>query len=60
MGNSDDIATSLAVHGAVCEEPWKQANARLARIEAVFGAIVLLLLLEEGSVLSVIRQLLGA
>ena len=59
MGNPEEIATSLAVHEAVCAERWKQANARLARIEAVLGAIVLLLLLGEGSVVSVIKRLLG-
>ncbi len=59
MGNQEDIATSLAVHEAVCAECWKQANVRLARIEAVLGAIVLLLLLGEGSVVTVIKRLLG-
>jgi hypothetical protein len=34
-------------------------NSRLARIVAVPGAIVLLLLLGEGSVASVIKRLLG-
>ena len=59
MGNQEDIATSLAVHEAVCAERWKQANARLARIEVVLGAIVRLLLLGEGGVVSVIKRLLG-
>ena len=59
MSNQDDISTSLAVHEAICAERWKQANARLARIEAVLSAIVMLLLLGEGSVVSVIKRLLG-
>lgn len=57
--DQDDVATSLAVHEAVCAERWKQANARLARIEAVLSAIVLLLLLGEGSVVAVIKRLLS-
>ena len=59
MANQEDIATSLAVHEAVCVERWKQTLAWLRRIEAVLGAIVLLLLLGEGSVVSVINRLPG-
>jgi hypothetical protein len=52
-------ALKLAVHEAVCAERWKQANERLARIEMVLGAIVLLLLVGEGSVAQVLRRMLG-
>ena len=48
-----------AVHEAVCAECWKQASDRLSRIEMVLGAIVLLLLVGEGSVVQVIRRLIG-
>jgi hypothetical protein len=57
--SEDDVATKLAVHEAVCAERWKQANDRLARIEVVLAAIVLLLLVGEGSVVAVLRRLLG-
>ncbi len=59
MANPEDIATSLAVHEAVCAERWKQTLARLGRIEAVLAAIVLLLLFGEGSVVSVVKRLIG-
>jgi hypothetical protein len=59
MDHQDDVVSSLAVHEAVGAERWKQANTRLARIEAVPGAIVLLLLLWEGSVVTVIKRLAG-
>ena len=55
----DDVATKLAVHDAVCAERWKQANERLGRIEVVLAAIVLLLLVGEGSVIAVLRRMLG-
>jgi hypothetical protein len=54
----DDVATKLAVHEAVCAERWKQANERLWRIEVVLAAIVLLLV-GEGSVIAVLRRILG-
>jgi hypothetical protein len=54
----DDVATKLAVHEAVCAERWKQANERLGRIEVVLAAIVLLLV-GEGSVIAVLRRILG-
>jgi len=57
--SEDDVAARLAVHEAVCAERWKQANDRLGRIELVLGAIVLLLLVGEGSVVAVLRRLLG-
>jgi hypothetical protein len=59
MGNPEEIATSLAVHKAVCAERWKQTNTRLACIELVLGVIVLLLLVGEGSVIDVLKRLLG-
>lgn len=46
----DDVASKLAVHEAVCAERLKQANDRLGRIEVVLAAIVLLLLVGEGTV----------
>ena len=57
--SEDDVATKLAVHEAVCAERWKQANDRLERIEFVLVAIVLLLLVGEGSVVAVLRRMLG-
>ena len=47
------------MHEAVCAERWKQANDRLGRIEMVLAAIVLLLLVGEGSVIDVLRRMLG-
>jgi hypothetical protein len=57
--SEDDVATKLAVHEAVCSERWKQANERLGRMEVVLAAIVLLLLLGEGSVVAVLRRVFG-
>ena len=57
--SEDETAAKLAVHEAVCAERWKQASDRLSRIEMVLGAIVLLLLVGEGSVVQVIRRLIG-
>ncbi|SFL15749.1 hypothetical protein [Falsiroseomonas stagni] len=57
--SEDDVAARLAVHEAVCAERWKQANDRLGRIEMVLAAIVLLLLVGEGSVVAVLRRMLG-
>ena len=45
------------MHEAVCAERWKQANDRLGRIEMVLAAIVLLLLVGEGSVVAVLRRI---
>ena len=59
MPEAEDVARQIAVHEAVCVERWKHANARLARIEAVLGVIVLLLLLGEGSAGLVIKRSLG-
>jgi hypothetical protein len=57
--SEDDVAARLAVHEAVCAERWKQANDRLGRIEVVLATIVLLLLVGEGSVVAVLRRMLG-
>lgn len=57
--SEDDVAAKLAVHEAVCGECEKQANDRLGRIEMVLAAIVLLLLVGEGSVVAVLRRLPG-
>ncbi len=46
------------MHEAVCAERWKQAKDRLGRIEMVFAAIVLLLLVGEGSVVALLRRLI--
>ena len=56
--SEDDVATKLAVHEAVCAERWKQASDRRGRIEAALAAIVLLLV-GEGSVIAVLRRMLG-
>ena len=55
----DEAAASLAVHEAVCAERRTQASGRLARIEIVLAAIVLLLLIGEGSVVAVVKRLVG-
>ncbi len=55
----DETATKLAVHETACAERWKQAMDGLSRIELVLGAIVLLLLVGEGSVVQVLRRLIG-
>ena len=57
--SEDKTVTKLAVREAVCAEGWKQANERLGRIEVVLAAIVLLLLVGEGSVIAVLRRMLG-
>jgi hypothetical protein len=57
--SEDDVAQKLAVHEAVCSERWKQAEARLKRIELVLIAIVFLLLFGEGTTLDVIKRLLA-
>jgi len=57
--SEDDVAARLAVHEAVCAERGKQANDRLGRIEMVLAAIALLLLVGEGSVVAVLRRLIG-
>jgi hypothetical protein len=57
--SEDDVAVRRPVHEAVCAERWKQANDRLGRIEIVVAAIVLLLPVGEGSVVAVLRRMLG-
>ena len=47
------------MHEAVCAERWKHVNSRLGRIEAVLAVIVLLLLVGEGSVIDVLKRVLG-
>lgn len=53
------VQEKLAVHEARCAEQWKSANGRLARIEYVMFAIVLLLLFGEGTVIETIKRLLN-
>jgi hypothetical protein len=55
--SEDDVAQKLAVHEAICAERWKQAEARLKRIEFVLLAIVVLLLFGEGTVVEVVKRL---
>lgn len=57
--SDEEVAQKLAVHEAVCSERWKQAEARLKRIELVLIAIVLLLLFGEGTVLDVVKRLMA-
>jgi hypothetical protein len=57
--SDEEVAQKLAVHEAVCAERWKQAEARLKRIELVLIAIVLLLLFGEGTVLEVVKRLMA-
>ena len=57
--SDNEAAASLSVHEAVCAERWKQASDRLSRIEIVLAAIVLLLLIGEGSLLDVVKRLVG-
>jgi hypothetical protein len=59
MPNAEEVAGQIAVHEAVCAERWKQTSTRLSRIEIVLGVIVLLLLVGEGSVIDVLKRLLG-
>ena len=59
MPNAEEVARQIAVHEAVCAERWKQVNSRLGRIEAVLAVIVLLLLIGEGSVIDVLKRVLG-
>lgn len=59
MPNAEAVARQIAVHEAVCAERWKHVNSRLGRIEAVLAVIVLLLLIGEGSVIDVLKRLLG-
>ena len=59
MPNAEEVARQIAVHEAVCAERWKQTNTRLSRIELVLGIIVLLLLVGEGSVIDVLKRILG-
>jgi hypothetical protein len=58
--SGDDFATKLAVQEAVCAERWKQANEWLGRIEVGLAAIVLLLLIGEGSDIPILRRILGS
>jgi len=55
--SEDDVAQKLAVHEAICAERWKQAEARLKRIERVLLALVVLLLFGEGTVVEVVKRL---
>jgi hypothetical protein len=59
MPNAEEVARQMAVHEAVCAERWTQTNIRLTRIEAVLAVIVLLLLIGEGSVIDVLKRVLG-
>jgi len=59
MPNAEEVARQIAVHEAVCAERWKQTNTRLSRIAAVLAVIVLLLLIGEGSVIDVLKRVLG-
>ena len=56
--SEDESAQKLVVHEAICAERWKQADARLKRMEFVLVAIVLLLLFGEGTVVEVVKRLL--
>ena len=56
--SEDDVAQKLAVNEAICAERWKQTDDRRKRIELVLLAIVLLLLLGEGTVIEVVKRLL--
>ena len=57
--SEDDAVTKLAVREAVCTEGWKQASDQFSRIEVALGEIVLLLIFGEGSVVQVLRRLIG-
>lgn len=59
MPTEEEVARQIAVHEAVCAERWKAVSQRLSRIEAVLAVIVLLLLIGEGSVVDVLKRLLG-
>lgn len=53
------LAGKLNTHEAECAIQWKYANARLTRIELVLIAIVVLLLYGDGTVLEVVKRLIG-
>jgi hypothetical protein len=59
MPDIEELARQIAVHGSDCAERWKHVSARLGRIEAVPAVIVHLLLIGEGSVIDVLKRLLG-
>ena len=51
--------TKLAVREAVCAEGRKRASDQFSRIEVALGETVLLLIFGEGSVVQVLRRLIG-
>jgi hypothetical protein len=53
------LETRIAVHEAVCAERYGKILDRVTRVEMVLYAIVALLLVGEGSVIDVLRRLLG-
>ncbi len=64
MTQSDDddvhaLETRIAVHEAVCAERYGKILDRVTRVEMVLYTIVALLLVGEGSVIDVLRRLLG-
>jgi hypothetical protein len=57
--NAEEVARQVALLEGVCAERWKHVSAWLGRIEAVLAVIVLLLLIGEGSVIDVLKRMLG-
>jgi hypothetical protein len=50
---------AIRSHEAVCAAPWKEVHERLVRIKVVLAAIVLQMLVGEGSVIAVLRSVMG-
>jgi hypothetical protein len=61
MSNDDlhALETRIAVHEAVCAERYGKILDRVTRVEIVLYAVVVLLLVGEGSVIEVLRRVLG-
>lgn len=49
----------LAVHEAICAERYAGITRRLDVLTYILGALVLLLLIGEGTVLDVVKRLMG-
>ncbi len=53
------LETRVAVHEAVCAERYGKILDRVTRVEIVLYAIVVLLLIGEGTVIEAVKRLLG-
>jgi len=53
------LETRIAVHEAVCAKRYGKILDRVTRVEVVLYAIVVLLLIGEGTVIEAVKRLLG-